>query len=135
MQNHIKDMIVAHPRKARINVDVLHETLAAVFDCAHTTWMCADACLGEPDVRDLVRCMRLATDCAEHCMVTGRFLARQTELDVTVVRPHLELCATACDRCGAECERHAKVHEHCRISHDVCRHTAERCRELIRNLP
>ena len=44
------------------------------------------ACLGESDVLELVRCVRLNLDCADVCDATAGVVTRQTEPDLGVVR-------------------------------------------------
>jgi hypothetical protein len=41
---------------------------------------CSDACLAEPDVAELVRCIRLCLDCSDLCAVTARIVTRQIAL-------------------------------------------------------
>jgi hypothetical protein len=124
-------VIASHPRPASLDRDVLLRCIDECFDCAATCTSCADACLGEPDVTELVRCVRLCLDCADACDTTGRIVTRQTEPDLGVVRAVVEACATACRVCGDECERHAAHHEHCRISAQVCRRCERACNDLI----
>jgi hypothetical protein len=127
----VREVIAAHPRPASLDRDVLLRCIDECFDCAATCTSCADACLGEPDVAELVRCVRLCLDCADACDTTGRIVTRQTEPDLGVVRAVVEACATACRVCGDECERHAAHHEHCRISAEVCRRCERACNELL----
>jgi hypothetical protein len=124
-------VIAAHPRPTSLDRDVLLRCIDECFDCAATCTSCADACLGEPDVAELVRCVRLCLDCADACDTTGRIVTRQTEPDLGVVRAVVEACATTCRVCGDECERHAAHHEHCRISAEVCRRCERACNELL----
>jgi hypothetical protein len=124
-------VIASHPRPTSLDRDVLLRCIDECFDCAATCTSCADACLGEPDVTELVRCVRLCLDCADACDTTGRIVTRQTEPDLGVVRAGVEACATACRVCGDECERHAAHHEHCRISAEVCRRCERACNDLI----
>jgi hypothetical protein len=44
-----------------------------------TCTICADACLAEDGVRDLVHCIRLCLDCADACAAAVRILGRQTD--------------------------------------------------------
>ena len=69
-------------------------------DCAATCTSYADADLGEPDVQELVRCVRLCLDCADTCDATGRILIRQTDADLGVLRAAIEACAVACRACA-----------------------------------
>jgi hypothetical protein len=127
----VREVIAAHPRPTSLDRDVLLRCIDECFDCAATCTSCADACLGEPDVAELVRCVRLCLDCADACDTTGRIVTRQTEPDLGVVRAVVEACATACRVCGDECDRHAAHHEHCRISAEVCRRCERACNELL----
>jgi hypothetical protein len=127
----VREVIASHPRPTSLDRDVLLRCIDECFDCAATCTSCADACLGEPDVTELVRCVRLCLDCADACDTTGRIVTRQTEPDLGVVRAVVEACATACRVCGDECERHAAHHEHCRISAQVCRRCERACNDLI----
>ena len=87
--------------------------------------------LGEPDVLELVRCVRLCLDCADFCDATGRILIRQTEPDLGVLRAAIEACAVACRASADECDKHAAHHEHCRICAEVCRRCDQACRDLV----
>jgi hypothetical protein len=127
----VREVIASHPRPTSLDRDVLLRCIDECFDCAATCTSCADACLGEPDVTELVRCVRLCLDCADACDTTGRIVTRQTEPDLGVVRAVAEACATACRVCGDECERHAAHHEHCRISAQVCRRCERACNDLL----
>jgi hypothetical protein len=90
----------------------------------------ADACRGEKDAQELVRCVRLNLDCADVCDAAGRILTRQTAPDLELLRATIETCAAACRVCGQECERHAAHHDHCRICADACRRCEQACNDL-----
>jgi Domain of Unknown Function (DUF326) len=103
------------------------------LDSAATCTSCADACLGEADVLDPVRCVRLNLDCAV-CEAVGRVVTRQTETDAGVVRAAIEGCIVACRECAEECERHAVHHDHCRVCADVCRSGEQACSDLLASI-
>lgn len=125
---HAEIMIASHPQ-VRGGVDVaLIRAVEACYDCAQTCTACADACLGEDAVADLVQCIRTDLDCADICAATGRIASRRTGTNTPVVRAMLAACAEACDLCADECDGHAGMHEHCRICRDACRTCAEACR-------
>ena len=124
----IQEMLSTHPRKPRMGVSQISSYIQTIFDCA-------DACLAEEQVQNLVRCIRLNQDCCEICEVTGKILSRQTELDSTVIRAQLQACAEACRACAAECDRHAKTHEHCRVCAEACRECEEACMEAMEKFP
>jgi hypothetical protein len=63
----VKEIIERHPRPINIDRDLLLRCIDACFDCAAPCTSCADACLGESDVPELVRCVRLNLDCADVC--------------------------------------------------------------------
>ena len=132
--NSLEPMLAAHPRSSTLDHDALLECLRACHDCAASCTVCADACLAEDMVKELVRCIRLNLDCADVCEITGRVLARQTEPDTSLLRAQLEACARACEVCGAECARHADMHEHCRVCAESCRRCAEACHRLLQTL-
>lgn len=132
--SHAHDMLLAHPRRLRVDPATLAECIDACFDCAQMCMACADACLGEPDLPALVHCIRLNLDCDDVCDLTSRLLSRQTLPDWTVLRAQLQACLAACRACAAECERHAH-HEHCRLCAQSCRRCEQACERLLAAAP
>jgi hypothetical protein len=126
--HHVTQMLETHPH-ATAN-EALARCIEECFACAMTCTSCADACLAEEDVKELVRCIRLNLDCADVCDATGRTLTRQTSSEPRLARSMLEACAEACRLCAEECERHAGHHEHCRICAEACRRCARACEDL-----
>jgi hypothetical protein len=126
-----RDMVEAHPRPSALDRELLLRCIEDCTLCGATCTSCADADLAEPDVREMVRCVRLCLDCADACDATGRILIRQTEADPDVLGATLEFCLVACRTCAEECEKHASHHEHCRICAEVCRRCQQACRELL----
>lgn len=131
MMEQIQDMLRTHPEQVQVDMNTLIEAVQNAFNCHQTCVVCADACLAEDDVKDLLRCIRLNLDCADVCLVTGHVLSRQTEPDWSAARAQLQACITACQACGDECEMHASHHEHCRICADACRRCEQACTRLI----
>lgn len=132
---HVQQMLQAHPRAVGVDERLLTETITALYDCAQTCTMCADACLGEEMVKQLVRCIRFNLDCAAICETTGAVLSRQTEPDWSLISAQLTACARACKVCGDECQHHADMHEHCRICAEACRHCEQLCNQLLQSIP
>lgn len=66
--------------------------IEACFECAQTFTARADACLAEPTVTDLVRCVRLNLDCADVCETTGKILSRLTKTEPSTARDPRDLC-------------------------------------------
>jgi hypothetical protein len=123
-----REMITTHPRPALR--DGLVECINACYDCAQVCNICADACLSETSAANLVRCIRLNLDCASICQATGEVLARQTDMEPSIVRALLQACIEACRICAIECERHGANMEHCRVCAAECR----RCEQASRNM-
>jgi hypothetical protein len=130
----VREIIERHPRPLSLDHDLLLRCIEECVDCSAACTACADACLGEPDVAELVRCVRLNLDCADICEATGRVLSRQTEPDLAVIRAALEACVVVCRACGDECERHAPHHDHCRVCEETCRSCEQVCRELLASM-
>jgi uncharacterized protein DUF326 len=103
----------------------MRSCIAACNDCALECEHCASACLGEQDVKMLVRCISLDLDCAELCRTATILMARGSESAAEFCR----LCAEVCDECAQECERHHHM-EHCRLCAEACRRCAEECRRM-----
>ena len=126
--HHVTKILETHPQ-ATAN-EALAGCIEQCFACALTCTSCADACLAEEQVQELVRCIRLNLDCADVCDATGRVLTRQTSSDPRLARSMLEACAQACRVCAEECERHAPHHEHSRVCAEACRRCEQACEDL-----
>jgi len=129
--SYARQLLDTYPRTFNLDAGVLAATTDAANDCAQACTSCADDDLSEPDVADLVKCIRLCLDCADVCAATVRVISRQTEYDATLTRPLLQACVTACRSSGDECERHAAHHEHCRVCAEACRRCEQACQGLL----
>ena len=119
-----------HVRPLAADATLLGRCLDECGACETTCTICADACLAEDDVRDLVHCIRLCLDCADACAAAVRILGRQTDPHPPTQLNTLEACLAACRACADECELHADHHEHCRVSAEDCRRCEQACVEL-----
>jgi hypothetical protein len=125
-------MLETYPRDFNVDPDALARCIAACSDCALACTQCADDCLSEPNVQDLVKCIRLNLDCSDICAATGRVVSRQTEYDATVTRAVLQACIAACTACGDECEQHGDHGmQHCAVCAAECRLCERACRRLL----
>lgn len=124
-------MLDTHPGDFALDAHQLTRAIDAMVECASTCTQCADACLAEDHVADMVACIRRNLDCADACTAAARILARQTAYDATITRTQLEACAAACKSCGDECARHGKDMAHCEVCADSCRRCEQACRELL----
>jgi hypothetical protein len=131
----VRQMLAGHPQPIRTINGALPACLEAAAICAQSCTSCADACLAEPHVGDLIQCIRLTQDCAAICTTTAALLSRQTATSWKVMRLQVEACRVACDECGRECDRHAKMHDHCRICAMACRLCEQACADLLVAMP
>ena len=124
-------LLDSYPRTFNLDAGLLASTIDALTDCAQACTADADDDLGEPQVAEMVKCIRLCLDCADICTTTSSVTSRQTDYDANITRPLLEACIAACKSCGDECERHASMHAHCRICAEACRRAEQASRELL----
>jgi hypothetical protein len=113
-----------------VDTDVLVAAIEAVNDCAQACTADVDADLSEPNLTEMVKCIRLCLHCADVCTATAAVASRPGEYEAEVMRPLLEACVASCRTCGDECERHAH-HEHCRVCAEACRRCEQACKELL----
>jgi len=116
-----------------VDVSLLADAAEAAFECVQTCTACANACLAEPRVQDMVRCIRLNLHCADICDMTGRLVSRQENPELA--RAMLQACVLACRLCAEECARHAAEMAHCRICAEACRACEQACQRLLEALP
>lgn len=134
MTMHTQQMIATHPHVRGNANDALVRAIDAIADCALICTSCADACLGERMVADLTQCIRLNVDCSDVCTAAAAVSTRRTGSNEEVIKAMLDVCATACRRCGDECERHASMHEHCRICAETCRRCEQLCQDAAASI-
>lgn len=132
--SYIHEMLKTHPMQAH-DARQFAECIEACGDCLEACNACADACLGEENVDELRRCIRLNNDCADLCDSAMRIMSRQTETEFRIVRSAIDAMAIACRYCGEECARHAKMHQHCRVCADACTRCEQTCRRMMDSLP
>lgn len=124
-------LLDSYPRTFNLDAGLLASTIDALTDCAQACTADADDDLSEPDVAQMVRCIRLCLDCADICTTTSSVTSRQTDYDANITRPLLDACIAACASCGDECERHAIMHAHCRVCAEACRRCERACHDLL----
>jgi hypothetical protein len=124
-----RDMIRSHPIPSIR--EGIAEAITACFDCAEISTICADACLAEPMVANLVRCITLNQNCATISYATGTVLARQSSINPAISRKQVQACLDVCEACAVECEMHGGNMEHCAVCAAACRRCADVCRSLL----
>jgi hypothetical protein len=125
-----RQMLDTYPRNADIDADVLAAAIDALDDCAQACNADTAADLTEPDLAEMVTCIRLCLDCVDVCTATAAVLSRLNGYDPTVIRPLVESCIAVCKTCGDECERHSHM-LHCRVCAQACRRCEQACRDLL----
>ncbi len=73
--SYAKQMLDTYPRTFNLDADQLAATTEALYDCAQACTACADACLSEENVTDLVKCIQLNLNCDDICVTAGRALS------------------------------------------------------------
>jgi hypothetical protein len=121
------------PSRSQLEAAALARCGEACLRCAAACAACAAACLAEKDLEHRRRCIRLAEDCSDLCLSTGRAILRTFEPDMSLFRAMLALCAWASELCAAECRAHAAL-PHCRACADACTVCQRECRAVLRAL-
>jgi len=103
--------------KSEITNNLEHVLVKCMTACEY----CATLCLQEENVKMMARCIMLDRDCADICMLTARFVARDSAHAQHVMRECIEICRL----CEEECRKHEA--DHCQKCADACRECAEAC--------
>lgn len=128
--SYARQMLDTYPRTADIDAGVLAAAIDALIDCAQACNADTAADLTEPDLAEMITCIRLCLDCVDVCTATAGVLGRLNGYDPTVIRPLVEACIAVCRTCGDECERHAHM-PHCQVCAQACRRCEQACRDLL----
>ena len=129
--SYARQMLETFSRTVNVDVGVLAAAIDAMNDCAQACTADNAADLGEHNLADMVRCIRLCLDCTDVCTAAAAVTSRLVDYDPDVLRPLLESCVAICSSCGDECERHAAMMAHCRVCAEACRRCEQACRELV----
>ena len=132
--SYARQMLDTYSRTVNVDPSMLAAAIDAMTDCAQACIADTDADLGEQNVTEMVRCIRLCLDCADVCTATAGVTSRPANYDAGVTRLLLEACVAICRSCGDECERHARMHEHCRVCAEACRRCERACQGLLEAL-
>jgi hypothetical protein len=129
--SYARQMLDTYPGTVGVDAGMLAATIDALSDCAQACDADTDADLSEPNLAEMVTCIRLCLNCKDVCTATVAVMSRPAQSDASVTRPLLEACVAICKSCGDECGRHAAMHEHCRVCEQACRRCEQACRELL----
>ena len=101
--SYARQMLDTFARTVDVDADVLASAIDAMSDCAQACAADNAADLGEHDLADMVRCIRLCMDCADICATAAGVTSRLVDYDPAVLRPLLESGVAICRSCGDEC--------------------------------
>ena len=91
-----------------------------LYECAAACQKCISGCLND-DPNMMANCIKTDLDCADICITTATFLARNS-----VHGKHLLAeCIEICKACATECEKHK--HQHCIDCAIACRECIAAC--------
>lgn len=99
--------------------------ITALGNCINHCNYCADACLGEDGVKNMVDCIRTDRVCAEACAALNQILA----MDYNNVKGLIKYCEQICTECADECGKHDM--QHCQDCAEACRKCAKACKEYL----
>jgi hypothetical protein len=113
---------LAHPLR-------FYNCIESCFECANSSWICADACLNEKEYLELKKCVSLCLITAEVCATTARILVQREKYSQQTSIMQLKACMESCQRTAQECLKFSERHEHCFIS----ARCAEACYKVCMN--
>ena len=85
--SYARQMLETYPRDLNVDPGVLAATIDALNDCTQACAADTDADLSEPNVAELVKCIRLCLECTDICGATVRVVSRLAEYDANVATP------------------------------------------------
>ncbi len=100
------------------------ELINALTRCIAHCNNCANACLGEENVKMMADCIRTDMACVDVCSTALKLVTSHSQF----TNSYLKMCAEVCDACAEECSKHD--HQHCQDCAEACRKCAEACRNF-----
>ncbi|HCV79430.1 MAG: four-helix bundle copper-binding protein [Zunongwangia sp.] len=97
--------------------------IQTLYDCAAHCLNCADKCLTEENLSDMINCIRLDRICASTCIAAANALS--VDCPKEDVEKLIAYCEEICSKCGEECAQHEN--EHCFECAKACKNCAEEC--------
>ena len=129
--SYARQILDTYSRTFDVDAGLLAAAIDALSDCVQACNADNAADLGEPDVAEMVTCIRLCLNCTDVCTATAGVISRPAAYDADVAKPLLQACVAICRSCGDECERHAQHQAHCRVCAEACRRCEQACRDLL----
>ncbi|MGB5981642.1 MAG: four-helix bundle copper-binding protein [Nonlabens sp.] len=103
------------------NQDLINALTQCITHCNY----CANACLGEENVKMMSDCIRTDIACAEVCSTALKLVSSNSKF----TKSYLQICIEVCDACTDECSKHD--HQHCQDCAEACRKCAETCKSYL----
>lgn len=94
------------------------------LDCAQVCEFCVTSCLNEADPKEMAYCIKLDRDCADICILSAQFMARDSIFSKRLCL----ICAQICRACGEECAKFSQIH--CQNCADICNDCATECEKM-----
>jgi hypothetical protein len=88
--SYARQMLDTYPRALDVDAGMLAAAIDAMTDCAQACIADTDADLGEQNVTEMIRCIRLCLNCADVCTTTAGVTSRPAGYDADVTEPLLE---------------------------------------------
>src|SRR3982074_3959796 len=107
--SYARQLLDTYPGTVGVRAASRAPTIAALSTCAQACDADTDADLSEPNLAEMVTCIRLCLNCKDVCTATVAVMSRPAQSDASVTRPLLEACVAICKSCGDECGRHAAM--------------------------
>ena len=98
--SYARQMLDTYSRTFNVDADVLAAAIDALSDCVQACNADNAADLSEPNVTEMITCIRLCLDCVDVCAATAGVIGRQTDYDANVARPQLLQMATQASSSG-----------------------------------
>ncbi|MEZ7496634.1 four-helix bundle copper-binding protein [Leeuwenhoekiella aequorea] len=103
------------------------ELVSILNECASYCNYCADACLDETNIENMVNCIRYDRVCAETCSTLAKILCIDMSRDQ--ISTLVEFCIKICQNCEKECRQHEA--NHCQHCAEACKNCADACSRFL----
>lgn len=101
--------------------DLEHMLIKCITACE----TCMTKCLQEENPGKMRDCINLQRDCIDICVVTAKFMARNSPHTEHVMKECIELCRL----CAEACRKHPM--DHCQKCAEVCAECLHACEEYM----
>ena len=85
--SYARQMLDTHPPAGNVDVSMLAAAIDAMTHCAQACTTDTDADLGEQNLTEMVKCIRLCLDCVDVCTAAAGGISRLADYDADVIKP------------------------------------------------